>query len=103
MNLCADEPGPEKRLPLMKLPPEVRKCIYSHYINSLFSDQRPNRVIISKKAVIGCHCLPFESKKAAPVIRLQLALTSKTVKDELLAAWFDGQIFHFTCGCELSK
>lgn len=87
----------------MKLPPEVRRCVYKHYINGLFSYHWPNRAIISKKTVVGCHCLPFESRKTATAIRLQLACTSTVVKDELLAAWFDGQTFHFTCGCELSE
>lgn len=88
----------------MKLPPEVRRGVYRHYINGLFPNPYTyRRVIISKKPVEGCLCPTSEFKRTAAVIRPQLAYTSKVVKDEFLAAWFKEHTFHFTCGCELSQ
>lgn len=100
---AADETAVSKRFPLMKLPPEIRRGVYRHYINGICPDpQYGRRVIISKKPVEGCRCPTSEFKRTASVIRLPLAYTSKVVKDELLAAWFKEHWFHFTCACELS-
>lgn len=104
-----DEAASDNRLPLMKLPPEVRRRVYQQYFKVLPTTNRyghdvyPNRIIIYKKTVSECHCLPIDSRKTASVVDLSLAFTSKVVKDEVLAAWFESQTFYFTCGCELSE
>lgn len=87
----------------MKLPLEVRRCVYKHYIQGLFSGCGPHNVIISKKGTIGCHCPPPEARKMAFPIKLQLAFTSTVIKNEFLSTWFDELLFHFTCACELSE
>lgn len=109
MTSTIDQPATANPFPLMRLPPEVRRRIYHQYFQPLPITDRygwdisPPRMIIYKNIVSGCPCLPIETRKTGSDVDLALAFTSKTVKDEVLAAWFESQTFHITCGCELSE
>lgn len=104
MASIIEKPASSHRLPLMKLPAEVRRGVYKHYLSSFikYSDANYPK-IICKTSVAGCGCLPFQNRPTARKINIDLALTSKAVKKEVMAAFFEGHTFHFTCGCELGK
>lgn len=102
MMQLADEPAADTRFTLMKLPAEIRRRVYQQYFNNLFANQEKKMIIAPRKTVSGCNCMPHD-KTSAWAIDLKLARTSKTVKAEVLACWFESQTFHFACGCELSE
>lgn len=103
--LVVDEPSPEKRFPLLKLPLEIRHRVYEQYFRSLYY-QKSGGILIACQTGFSCSCLPLESRTWSKVhrpINIDLALTSKSMKDEVLAAWFREHTLHVACGCELSE
>lgn len=105
MASTTDEPASDRRLPLMRLPVEVRRGVYKHYFRSLFplSQVFSSSRVICKTTVAGCRCLPSQIRPLAHKINIELAFTSKAIKNEVLAAFFETHTFHFTCGCELGE
>lgn len=99
--ICAiDEPVADKRFPLMRLPSEIRRRVYQQYFHRLV--WFPFKIIVPYKKRVWCGCLPLE-RKICRQLSIDLAFTSKAVKDEVLAAFMELHTFHFGCGCELSE
>ncbi|KUI54428.1 hypothetical protein VP1G_01700 [Cytospora mali] len=99
-----DEPRQETFFPFMRLPPEIRRRVYQFYFGNLFTSDEPGSVVIIANAKARCQCPPHESRRtmAAPRIKMPLCYAARLIKDEVLAAWFESQLFHFACCCELN-
>lgn len=89
----------------MQLPAELRQHVYRSYIRDLFAPDRPGPAVIIAGAGSSCPCPPNESQRTrtAASIGMSLCRTSRAIKDEILAVWYESQVFHFACCCELSE
>ncbi|KAJ0118472.1 hypothetical protein J7T55_009255 [Diaporthe amygdali] len=95
-------------LPFMKFPAEIRRSVYQYYFNNLFTSHRQhqhNTITIIRQRPHNCICLGHQSYQTGLARRLQmdLIITCTQIKDEVLALWFEGYVFHFACGCELKS
>ncbi|KUI65039.1 hypothetical protein VM1G_00530 [Cytospora mali] len=104
MLKLANEPRQETFFPFLRLPPEIRRRVYQFYFCTLFTSDEPGSVVIIANAKARCQCPPHESRRtmAAPRIKMPLCYAARLIKDEVLAAWFESQLFHFACCCELN-
>lgn len=100
MAFTIDEPVINKRFPLMRLPVEIRRRVYQQYFQGLL--WYPDKILIPPNKDLNCRCLPLE-RRMCHRFDIELALTCKALKDEVLAAFFEAHMFQFACGCELSE
>lgn len=89
----------------MRLPAEIRQRIYKFYFRSLFTLDKPGTAVIIPNTRSSCSCPPHENWRTrfAPRISMPLCHAARVIKDEVLAAWYESQMFHFACCCDLSK
>ncbi|KAF3770119.1 hypothetical protein M406DRAFT_247134 [Cryphonectria parasitica EP155] len=86
----------------MKLPLEVRRRIYLGYFSNLFRYHEDTHILICRHDVSKCRCLRHDNS-LSHAVDLQLARVSRTLRDEVLACWYETQKFYVNCGCELKE
>ncbi|KAI1819594.1 hypothetical protein F4861DRAFT_126541 [Xylaria intraflava] len=106
INICgdmlrhaADKPREVGFHGFEKLPREIRERIYDIYLGN--HADAPG--VIHRRAEACCTCPnhtspPYED---FAMIDTKLALTSKTMRQEVFARFYSKRMFHFACGCEL--
>ncbi|KAK0621433.1 hypothetical protein B0T17DRAFT_591324 [Bombardia bombarda] len=97
---AADKPPIMSGFPLMKLPAEIRRKVYTQYAEKLVS-RAGGVVSFPKKS--NCHCSGYTPPTYCQSRRVDMALaqTCSKVKNEFLDFFYQKAPLHFTCSCEL--
>lgn len=86
---------------LTKLPAEVRKLVYDKYFEKLFGPGK--RTMMSGRKKAGCGCALGTPSHELATTNIPLARTSRTLKNEVLTAFFEKYVFAFNCACDMRK
>lgn len=89
--------------PFFKLPLELRRRVYEQHINDLLPESWSGAMRPCTRPSCGCLRVAKANTEQPEVLQLTLARTSRAVKNEFLATWFESQYFSFRCGCELRE